>query len=63
MPDTTTSLQGKNEQGKTVMDHGRQYFILGQNKIPISEHFAVGGKPLDALLEAAIRHAAKRSGD
>lgn len=63
MPDTITSLQGLNKQGKIIMDHGRQYFILGQNKIPISEHFAVGGKPLDALLEAAIRHAAKRSGD
>lgn len=63
MSDTTTSLQGQNEQGKTVMDHGRQYFILGQNRISISEHFAVDGKPLDALLEAAIRHAAKRSGD
>lgn len=63
MPDTITSLQGLNKQGKIIMDHGRQYFILGQNKIPISEHFAVDGKPLDALLEAAIRHAAKRSGD
>lgn len=63
MPDTTTSLQGQNEQGKTVMDHGRQYFILGQNRIPISEHFAVDGKPLDTLLEAAIRHSAKRSED
>ena len=63
MPDTTTSLQGQNEQGKTVMDHGRQYFILGQNRIPISEHFAVDGKPLVALLEAASRQAAKRAGD
>ena len=63
MPDTITSLQGENEQGKTVVDHGRQYFILGRHRILVSEHFTRDAKPLDTLLEAAIRHSAKRSED
>ena len=63
MPDTITSLQGENEQGKTVFDHGRQYFILGRHRILVSEHFTTDAKPLDTLLEAAIRHSAKRSED
>lgn len=61
MSDSLTPIQGQNKQGLTVFDHGRYYFILGQHRILISEHFAVDGKPLDALLEAAIRHAAKHS--
>ena len=30
MPDTIASLQGQNEQGKMVFNHGKQYFILGR---------------------------------
>ena len=63
MPDTIASLQGQNEQGKMVFNHGKQYFILGRHRILVSEYFAGDAKPLDTLLEAAIRHSAKRSED
>lgn len=61
MPDTKTFLTGQKEQGMIVFDRGKQYFILGRNRILISEHFADGEKTLEELLEAAILHTAKRS--
>ena len=37
---------------------GTQYFVIGKNRIKISEHFANNGKKLDSLLENVIQHAA-----
>lgn len=37
---------------------GTQYFVIGKNRIKISEHFANNGKQLDSLLENVIQHAA-----
>lgn len=41
----------------SVID-GIQYFIMGNIRIKVSEHFAENGKPLDYLLEDVIQHAA-----
>ena len=30
-------------------ENGTQYFVCGNNRIKISEHFAAGGKPLGDL--------------
>ena len=61
MPDTKTFLTGQKEQGMIVFDRGKQYFILGRNRILVSEQFADGEKTLEELLEAAILYTAKRS--
>lgn len=37
---------------------GTQYFVIGKNRIKISEHFANNGKQLDSLLENVIQNAA-----
>ena len=31
-------------------ENGTQYFVCGNNRIKISEHFAAGGKPLGDLI-------------
>ena len=31
-------------------ENGTQYFVCGNNRIKISEHFAAGGKPLGLSL-------------
>ena len=39
--------------------HDEQYFIMGNNKIIISEHFRQDGKPLISILEKVILDAEK----
>ncbi len=34
--------------------HGSQYFVMGNNKIVINEHFWDDGKPLESILEKVI---------
>lgn len=47
------------DSGKTVTaGDGTQYFVMGKNRIRVSEHFAEKGKPLETLLEDVIQHAA-----
>lgn len=41
-----------------MMADGIQYFVIGKNRIRITEHFAEKGKPLDALMVNVIQHAA-----
>ena len=41
-------------QGKTVIEDGEQYFIMGKNKIKITEHFPADGKQLDELITDLI---------
>lgn len=43
---------GYTEQGRTPLDS--QYFIMGNNKIIINEHFKNDGKPLEYILEKVI---------
>lgn len=41
-------------QGQTVIEDGKQYYIIGKNKIKITEHFPADGKQLDELITDLI---------
>lgn len=41
-------------EGRTVIENGEQYFIMGKNKIKIVEHFPDEGKQLDELITDLI---------
>lgn len=42
-------------EGQTVTSEtGEQYFIMGKNRIKITEHFSPSGKPLDELVTDLI---------
>ena len=41
--------------------NGTQYFVCGNNRIKISEHFAAGGKPLGDLIVDVVRHTAEKA--
>ena len=38
-----------------------QYFVCGNNRIKISEHFAAGGKHLGDLIVDVVRHTAEKA--
>lgn len=40
-------------------ENDTQYFVYGNTRIKISEHFAIGGKPLDDLIVDVVRHTAE----
>ena len=40
--------------GKTVEINGEQYYIIGRNRIKITEHFPVDGKPIEELVTGLI---------
>ena len=40
--------------------HDMQYFVMGNNKIIIKEHFKENGKPLKSILEKVIFYAGKQ---
>lgn len=44
-----------------TMENGTQYFVCGNNRIKISEHFAAGGKPLGDLIVDVVRHTAEKA--
>ena len=46
-------------EGRTVIENGEQYFIMGKNKIKIVEHFPDEGKQLDELITDLIAHKMK----
>ena len=49
-----------NISGLTVTSEtGEQYFIMGKNRIKITEHFSPSGKPLDELVTDLIIHKIK----
>lgn len=41
-------------QGETKEINGEQYYIIGKNRIKITEHFSASGKPLDELITGLI---------
>ena len=41
-------------EGQTVIENGEQYYIMGKNKIKITEHFPANGKQLDELISDLI---------
>lgn len=48
--------------GQVITDeNGTQYFVCGNNRIKISEHFATGGKPLGDLIVDVVRHTAEKA--
>ncbi len=42
-----------------TMENGTQYFVCGNNRIKISEHFATKGRPLGELIVDVIQHTAE----
>jgi hypothetical protein len=40
---------------------GMQYFVVGNTRIRVTEHFTENGKSIDGLLEDVIRHVASGS--
>lgn len=46
--------------GLTVIsESGEQYFIMGKNRIKITEHFPSDGKPIEELVTDLIIHKIK----
>ena len=49
------------ETGKVITtETGEQYYILGKNRIKITEHFPYKGKPIDELITDLITQKIKR---
>lgn len=46
-------MNGQTE-GYTVIENGEQYFIMGKNRIKITEHFPANGKQLDEIITDLI---------
>ena len=42
-------------------ENGKQYFVYGNSRIKISEHFATGGKPIGDLIVDVVRHTAEKA--
>ena len=42
-------------------ENGTQYFVCGNSRIKISEHFAAGGKPIGDLIVDVVRHTAEKA--
>ena len=42
-------------------ENSTRYFVCGNNRIKISEHFAAGGKSLGDLIVDVVRHTAKKT--
>lgn len=43
-----------------TMENCAQYFVCGNNRIKISEHFAAEGRPLGDLIVDVIQHTAEK---
>lgn len=39
--------------------NGEQYYIIGKNRIKITEHFPANGKPIEELITDLIAHKIK----
>ncbi len=48
-------------EGYTVIKDGEQYFIMGKNRIKITEHFPPDGKPIEELVTALIENKIKEN--
>ena len=49
-----TTHKSLTTEGHTVIEDGKQYYIIGKNKIKITEHFPADGKQLDELITDLI---------
>ena len=50
-------------KGRTVIENGEQYFIMGKTRIKITEHFPANGKQLDELITDLIAHKMKKTAE
>ena len=50
-------------EGTTVTINGSQYYIIGKNRIKITEHFPTSGKQLGELISELIIHKIKENAD
>lgn len=49
-------------QGKILKaENGTQYFLCGNSRIKISEHFPASGKPIGDLIVDVVRHTAEKA--
>lgn len=48
-------------EGRTVIEDGAQYFIIGKTRIKITEHFRPDGKPIEELVTALIENKIKEN--
>lgn len=46
-------------EGRTITENGEQYFVVGKNRIKITEHFQPEGKPIEELVEDLINRKIK----
>lgn len=44
-------------------ESGEQYFIMGKNRIKITEHFPANGKPIEELITDLIAHKIKEKAE
>ncbi len=47
------------EQKTITTENGTQYFVMGKNRIKITEHFPGDGKPIEELITDLIIHKIK----
>ena len=45
--------------GQIILENGNEYFVIGKNRIKITEHFSPAGKQIDELITELIAHKAK----
>lgn len=48
------AVRSDTPKGETKEINGEQYYIIGRNRIKITEHFPASGKPLDELITGLI---------
>lgn len=52
--------KNESKQNRYIIRDGKVYYICGNTRIVVSEHFSDNGKPLGSLIENVILHAAKK---
>lgn len=46
---------------QTITESGEQYFVMGKNRIKITEHFSSDGKPIEELVTDLIAQKIKEN--
>ena len=56
-------MSGSDPRSKTgeliTAANGEQYYIIGKNRIKITDHFPANGKPIEELITDLITHKTK----
>ena len=48
-------------EGQTITENGEQYFVMGKNRVKITEHFSPDGKPIEELVTDLIAQKIKEN--